>query len=190
MADDPKHFNTSQAMVVPLGHYERPTAWDRLLQEEPLDIVPEKFVPAVTSTPAEVTITVAGGGFASNIQAGTVLTIEDAIARGNYMVMGRRMGMTSYAMAEMAAYATYVNGNQPLSGTPQRPPWPRNRRERHILASLSRERLVEIAKKVDKSVGVYGQCSDTRWNVAFWEAATPRERTVDDARRPATRRPR
>jgi hypothetical protein len=179
----------NQVVVVPLGHYGRPTAWDRILQDEPLDVVPDKFVPAVVSTPSEVTITVLGN-FGSNVS--TVLSIEDALFRGNYMVMGRQTGM-SFSMGTRVEYElcqTCVDGNQPLEGMPERPPWPRNRRERHILAALSRERIVEIAKKVDKDVGVYGQISDTRWNVAFWEAATPRERTVDDARRPGARRPR
>ena len=133
MADDSRHsanLGINQVVVVPLGHYERPTAWDRILQDEPLDVVPDKFVPEV----------------------------EDALFRGNYMVI-RQTGM-SFSMGTRVEYElcqTCVDGNQPLEGMPERPPWPRNRRERHILAALSRERVVEIAKKVDKDVGVYGQ---------------------------------
>ena len=37
-------------IVYPMGRMVKPTSWDRILQDEPLDIIPEKLVSDVNTT--------------------------------------------------------------------------------------------------------------------------------------------
>jgi hypothetical protein len=184
--------------VASLGRWQAPSAWDRILQDEPLDPIKGKWVQdhPVVATAGEVTITTANG-FATNIEAGTRLTLsynygneEHYVVTGTTderLLVGQRSGMSMGAMVPYMTCTACYN-NEPL-GDPEHQPYGRNHQERRILKALPKDRLRALIKKVEKAEGPRDR-NPTRWNAAFWDLVTPPERIGGAQRRRGTSRSR
>ena len=160
----------SSLIVFPLGRMVKPTSWDRILQDEPLDIIPEKLVSDVNST-GPVTITFSGN--VTNFSGPVVV----------------QTATSTYLYSTEPSTSWPGDNSTGFSNPHEPPPFARNRKERHTLASLSPARIDAVTRLVDKAVGPRDGRNDSKWNAAFWYRLTPPERTSDERRRHA-RRPR
>ena len=163
-------------IVYPIGRMVKPTSWDRILQDDPLEVIPEKLVSDVNTT-GPVTI----------IVSGNVTNLSGPIT----------ISTTTSGSAVTYLYSTepppsWPGGNSPGFSSPREPtPYPRNRKERHAFDSLSLERLDAVVAQVDKTFGPRTGYNDEKWNAAFWEKLNPpRERTSNARSRQAKGRPR
>jgi hypothetical protein len=134
-----------------LARWKKPSAWDRLNQDDPLAPLKGEWVPdPACNTTASGTVT---------------LHLPDSVV----MNLGNPTAVDHFG-------TSYMLGNQPPpepQGTIVGPlPYARNRHERRILASLG-DKLRETVKKVEKKIGKrYGTKSVEAWNAAFWELVT------------------
>lgn len=159
-------------IVYPMGRMVKPTSWDRILQDEPLDIIPEKLVSDVNTT-GPVTITLSGN--VTNFGPGpiTLSTVS-----------------TTYLYSTEPPRG-WPGGNSPGFSSPREPtPYPRNRKERHTLASLTLDRIDAVASQVDKSFGPRTGYNDEKWNAAFWDRLIPPRERTSAAKHRHGRRPR
>jgi hypothetical protein len=183
------------SLKITLGHWQAPSAWDRVKQDEPRDPVEGEFLPATGSNATLTTLTITTQTIGSTTLPTTLSTdttssvtyITEAIERVRYQMDGWAGNNFDQGTG------TSVDGNQPSGPTtgptraqgmrtqfdiaygrsrtrvvpPQQEyPYARNGKERKILASI-RKRLPEL---IQKFTSIFGAPDGSyEWNARFFE---------------------
>lgn len=151
-----------------LAKWQNPSAWDRIVQDEPLDPVEGKWVSNVAcnaSADGTISITV---GVSLSTAAGQVFTVTDV--NRTEIAVARIVG-TRIEQAGQYPSTAYPYGNEP---DPARPlpafvPYPRNHKERRIYKSIERK-LPELIRKAERKLGPRELSEE--WNDRFWNLVT------------------
>lgn len=154
-------------LQVSLARWKKPSAWDRVLQDEPLDQVQGEWVPdgACNFATTGTTITIpVGTVITNNAEDFSVTTAATKISFG-------------YNTWQSSAYGY---SNEPQPGQRWEPttwlPYPRNRNEKRTLKAIE-GRLSELVEVAEEKFGLRGQGSESEWNTNFWKMVA---RKTDD----------
>lgn len=141
------------------GKWVKPSAWDRIKQDEPLDELKSEFVPDLAAIPTTVVITM------SSTCTATSNFIHAQIGFTN--TEPRLLGAFERAQNQGMTTAFGLNyGFRSLENEYREFPYARNTRERRILESLGKK-LPETIRKAARALGAPDGSAE--WNHRFFK---------------------
>ena len=160
MSDDkPSDQFIPQPIIVTLGKYVKPSAWDRLLRDDPLAPIKGKWE----------------GGYNCNVTSTGAITIPvgTIITNGstNFVVMAPPQVHTitlGYVLPSKKKHSGGMANPWPRETLP----YPRNRCEERTFSSIQ-NRLPELIERAEKKFGSRFEGLESEWNARFWEMVTP-----------------
>ncbi len=173
MSDDSISMGTSVGIdldLIVLKKWYRPSAWERIQYDDPLDPPPPPPDPTYTVTNNAQgifhigTVTVTSASHVTSLPVHIRITCADGTT-----LLGTRYGnepatpTTAYAGNNFSSYDNYDYGEAQVQ--PYSYPRPRNRRERLALAKMGFP-LPESIRKIARTIQAD---SDEEWNTKFWD---------------------
>jgi hypothetical protein len=180
------------SLQLTIGRWQNPSAWDRVVQDEPLDPLPGQWV----------------GDTATNLTATGAITIPIGTTFVNgigdtFRVTSLHQNHTQFSMGCVASNLVHRNGpsdtqfnslpGEPTTGNPygngppalpMHPslPYPRNHHERRILKSIDRK-LGRLIQRARQKFGPPEPGAIEEWNDKFWKMVSHAGTAFEDRRK-------
>jgi len=173
------------SLQITLGRWQNPSAWDRVIQDEPLDPVPQQFVSdTACNVSSNGIITIPIGTAVTNANGDTFRVMAGySETHANFGALVTQHLVEEERMRALAGMPiggnptdTPFTGN-PYGNTPASPaqrqglPYPRNHHERRIYKSFERNilKLNRLIRRAEEKFGLPKPGHTDEWNDKFWK---------------------